>query len=490
MNPRTVAIAETGHPSYPAAPFHPAEVYPERVFEGTSRCSAAGPGDVYGAVRQLLDLLGLDAARRGTPRWNPFGDFIRPGSRVLIKPNLVRHFHPYGMDPQCLVTHGSVLRALCDYALMAAGPGGEVVIADAPLQSCDFGQVLALSGVGRLVEFYRANGARVEVRDLRLVRAVADSSSRWGRVLVQESNPGDPMGYTHIDLGARSLHARREAPEDRYRVTCYDPDRMLRHHSGGRHEYVIANTLLDADVVIDVPKMKTHHKAGITGALKNFIGINGHKDCLPHHVKGTPGQGGDEYLHESLPKRIDSWIQDAKEQHGGVLVKKSAALAHKVLYAVHMRERADSFWEGSWFGNDTISRTTIDLNRIVRYADRSGTMCAAPQRTVFSVVDGVIAGDRDGPLAPRPRPSGILLGGSNPAAVDTAMCRVMGFRAEAIPTLGHAFEGSEEFPLTDFAMRDIEVVSRQARWSGIDPRVAGDSLEFEAHRGWAGRVEL
>ena len=54
----------------------------------------------------------------------------------------------------------------------------------------------------------------------------------------------------------------------------------------GRHRYLVARELIEADVVFNVPKLKTHKKAGVTGALKNLVGINGHKAYLPHHRKG------------------------------------------------------------------------------------------------------------------------------------------------------------------------------------------------------------
>ena len=36
------------------------------------------------------------------------------------------------------------------------------------------------------------------------------------------------------------------------------------------NEYCISNTILDADVIINIPKLKTHKKAGITVCLKKF----------------------------------------------------------------------------------------------------------------------------------------------------------------------------------------------------------------------------
>jgi uncharacterized protein (DUF362 family) len=484
MQEPLVAIANTGAEAYPGAPFHPSRRFPE--YSGQE--FAPQHNAIYEGVRECFRLLGLDARKFGTPDWNPLGEWIRPGMNVLVKPNLVRHFHPYGFATDSLYTHGSVVRAVCDYVLIALQGAGQLVIADAPLQTCNFEEVCRLSGIKHVEDYYRDCGTSIAVRDLRLVSSHVQARSRLGRVLVKAENAGDPAGYTQVDLGQESLHAEREAGS-RYRVTCYDPEKMSLHHSGGKHEYVIANTLLEADVVLNLPKMKTHHKAGLTGALKNFIGINGHKDCLPHHIQGAAGRGGDEYLHPSALKGIDSWILDQKERGGGVLVQKGAAIVHRALRAVHMREHENGFWEGSWYGNDTISRTTIDLNRIAMYADKQGRMCPVPQRAIFTLVDGVVAGDKDGPLAPDPRPTGLLIAGGNPVAVDLILARLMGFRWEALPTLRHATQTDQRFSLMATSPDQVSAASNDSTWHRLSPNSDGASLQFEPHAGWKGHIE-
>ena len=481
--PGLVAVTDVGQGGYPDAPFSPSEPYPEHG--GASLSAVDNP--VYRGVRDLFISLGLDRSNVGTRHWNPLGEIVRPGDRVLVKPNLVRHYHPYGLDPLAIVTHASILRPICDYALIAAGSRGRLVIADAPLQSCDFTSVVKLSGLDRLTGYYGGRGIEMGLRDLRLVRAIVDNGTIWGNVLVQAQNAGDPMGYTNIDLGRSSAHAETGADSSRYRVTCYDPAGMARHHGQGKHEYVVANTLLEADVVINVPKLKTHQKAGITVAMKNFVGINGHKDCLPHHTKGTKAEGGDEYRTASWAKRTDSWLLDAKEQTGSVAVRKAAAAVHMALESVHRRQ---GYWAGSWYGNETIARTTIDLNRIVRYARPDGTMADRPQRTVFSVVDGVLAGDEDGPLAPTPRPAGLIMAGIDPVAVDAAAARIMGFKYRSVPTIRLALDGASGFRLAGFDEGELRIVSPLARWDGLSPQDAGDSLGFRPHQGWKGHLEL
>ena len=44
---------------------------------------------------------------------------------------------------------------------------------------------------------------------------------------------------------------------------------------------------------------------------------------------------------------------------------------------------ADENLEGSWYGNDTIWRTCLDLQRIVRYGKLDGSLAIVPQRTTI-----------------------------------------------------------------------------------------------------------
>jgi uncharacterized protein (DUF362 family) len=105
-------------------------------------------------------------------------------------------------------------------------------------------------------------------------------------------------------------------------LLCYDPNLMIAHHDKHRHEYLITNRVFEADLIINLPKLKTHIKAGLTGALKNLIGINGHKEFLPHHIKGSYLEGGDNYMNPSFLKEYMKILM----RKFGVKFKKIASL--------------------------------------------------------------------------------------------------------------------------------------------------------------------
>ena len=123
-----------GRPSYQgiSAPWGPGDNYPE-IDRLLGSASSAGPfNDVYASVRASLYGLGLDAENYGTPEWNPIGTLVAPGKQIILKPNWIRHWNPAedgrGGTVDSVITHGSVLRAVADYAMIAAGPEGNVAI--------------------------------------------------------------------------------------------------------------------------------------------------------------------------------------------------------------------------------------------------------------------------------------------------------------------------------------------------------------------------
>ena len=81
ISPIDVAVAQTATAAYPTEPpFDPPERYPELHPD----LWHLDPGNsVYAGVRETLHLLGLDAARYGTPAWNPMSAFVRPGDRAV-----------------------------------------------------------------------------------------------------------------------------------------------------------------------------------------------------------------------------------------------------------------------------------------------------------------------------------------------------------------------------------------------------------------------
>jgi hypothetical protein len=434
--------------------FSPHEAYPEYRFGHL----ASKPNPVYAMVRRTFAQIGLDGARFGTPEWNPLGGYIAPGSSVFILCNFVYHRRiqesQRRFEAKCI--HGSVLRALCDYALIAAGPNGIVRFGNSPLQSCVWDRVLEETGASAVIDFYRKHEAPVEAKDLRLF---VTERSFLGRVtsVEQRESWSDAV---EIAFGNESLLGEIESSDgrpSRFRISDYKPERIEAFHSGKLHRYVIHRAILESDAVISLSKLKTHEKVGITCGLKGFVGMVGHKDCLAHHRFGSAAIGGDEYPESLRVLHGVSAFQDwVCGRDADAFLQGPAQIADRTLRRILRRLGANM--AGAWWGNDTAWRMTLDLARIAHYANADGSMKPTLQRRHLSFIDGIIGGEGDGPLAPDPVSSGVLVFSDDVAIGDRVAARLMGFDPQAIPLIREAFR-SMPHPLTTSGASPTDVTS-------------------------------
>src|SRR6476659_2956868 len=336
---------------------------------------------LLGAIDGICADLGWSESNRGS-----FGAVIQPGDKVLLKPNFVldKNQGPWGMAP--MVTHQTIIHAAVKAALLAQP--ASVLVADAPIQNCDFDHLLRVTGLDEWAAELRSQESRfMGVQDL---RRTVSTNSNGRRVVSENVLPEDR--FVLYDLGSESLLEPITTPEEAFRVTCYDPRLMAQTHAPGRHRYLVAKDAIEADVVINLPKLKTHKKAGITCALKNFIVINGNKEYLPHHRIGGSNIGGDCYPGESRFKRIVEFALDRQNLAGSELGSRVwSGLATQLNRALNVVGDGLGI-EGSWAGNDTIWRTGLDLNRILIYGKLDGSLAATPQRKVIHLVDAIVAG--------------------------------------------------------------------------------------------------
>jgi uncharacterized protein (DUF362 family) len=433
------------------------------------------------ALRALLAQSGLDHSHLGSPDWNPLSTIIPKGAKVVVKPNWVHHhnFSDHGLD--CLVTHTCVIEAILHY--VAKAHPARILVGDAPVQGCNFAALMAAGHVLETIERFTTNNVNVSIKDFR--RTIQPSGSLGGRVQ-EDCRPMDE--FILYDLGSDSALEAITTPDSEFRVTMYNPDMLKRTHGPGKHQYLIARDVMEADVVINVPKLKTHKKACITGALKNVVGINGHKEYLPHHRKGGSQNGGDCYTGQSHLKSLVEDLLDATNRAQGTMTRRILADAVRVGMAFAKVVGVDNNYEGSWHGNDTVWRTSLDLQRVLHYGRADGTLADHMQRPVLTITDAIIAGQGDGPLAPTPSELGIMTLGVNTAAVEWVHALLMGLNPQHIPLTREAFV-SHRYPLTYFSPNDI-VVRVNGQPVATSKLYAQHGCAFRAPRGWQGHCEL
>ena len=242
--------------------------------------------------------------------------------------------------------------------------------------------------------------------------------------------------------------------------------------------------MIEADVVINLPKLKTHMKAGVTCALKNLIGINGNKEYLPHHRLGGAASGGDCYPGGSRLKRALEYVFDRQNTAPSAVEGRAWASAATQLYRVLHRTGGDRLGvEGSWSGNDTIWRTCLDLNRILLYGRADATLADRPQRRVLHVVDAIVAGQGNGPLAPQPLAMGLLLAGECAAAIDYVGALLLGYEPARVPLVSHAFDRFR-WPLAGFASDDVSLVGELGEGRARDVLGSRTAQEVVYPVGW------
>ena len=352
------------------------------------------------------------------------------GKKVLLKPNWVRH-DIVPSDEICLRTHDSFLLATLN-AVLKRRPKS-VLIGDAPIQGCDWSRVVTIQLREKIASLAEAYAVPVSVKDFRRVKFDGASND-----LKKDQSPIND--YLIFDVGPASfLEAITEEGKNNFRVTVYNPDRFIESHAKGMHKYCITRDFFDVDVVISLPKVKTHQKTGITAALKNIVGINGDKDFLPHHRIGGTGRGGDCYPGNNPVRYLAELAYDEANRNKGnqrFSVWKKVA---RLLWRLSGPNQYDDPG-AAWYGNDTTWRMVMDLNQIVHFGTADGRLASSQQRHFYSLSDGIVGGQGNGPLYPDPLPLGVMSFTNSSALHDTCMAHLMGMKAAKIPLLVAAMD--------------------------------------------------
>jgi uncharacterized protein (DUF362 family) len=441
----------------------------------TSR-DAKSSGNFYGDVQRIGQLV-RDAIVSGTLNHSdsvaPLKAIIAPGMNVLIKPNWVNNRNFSGRTTDSLITHPKFLLAVLAEVFKVSP--GKVVIGDAPIQECD---ITALVSDELQKKVFSMATCPVEFRDFR--RTVLDPGQ-----MSQKEDISPLERYVLFDIGSDSLLEPVSVPDGRFRVTRYDPGLLGKRHCRGRHQYLLCREAFEADVVINLPKLKTHRKAGITGALKNLVGLNGNKEFLPHHRTGGSAGKGDCYPGWAPLKMMAEYCLDEANRRIGTQAYSMWLSRAERLRALHGRF-GNTEIEGGWHGNDTVWRMVLDLNRLFLYGSADATLSEQRQRRCYSLTDALVAGEGEGPLAPRPVSLGAVTFSSSAPFADLAHSALMRFDYRKIPLIREAF-GRYRYGLVDALPERFEAVIEGSVFSLAELSHFG--MNVSPSRGWAGQIE-
>jgi uncharacterized protein (DUF362 family) len=450
-------------------------VTPERVSVWAGAANYNDRTAISKQVAEALEALALPA------------NFISPGDKVVLKPNWVKEHDERRPGPnqwEHVVTHPAVIEAVVQWVAPQLAGKGSITICDAPQTDSSFSRLRQYCQLDQMIArcTSRFPGVRIALLDLR--------PEEWhavdGVTVSKTELPGDPLGETHVKLNSASEFVGFGGQGKLYGAS-YDMAETNERHTGARHEYLLCATPMDADILINLPKLKTHKKVGITCALKNLVGINARKNWLPHHTEGTPEDGGDQFPRATTKARLEhTWMGAAKRW-----LKNRPGLSRlfvplKKVGRLYFGDTQSVVRSGNWHGNDTCWRMVLDLNKCLFFFDAKGQPRTKPLR-YLAVVDGIIGGEGNGPMAPDAKPAGVIIAGTHPLAVDCAAATVMGFDWEKIRLLKRGFD-LRELTFVPFTPPSMSITSNRPHWTGPLSQMT-DTFAFKPHFGWTGAIE-
>jgi uncharacterized protein (DUF362 family) len=438
----------------------------------------ADPAETISMVACSIDMLCLDE------------EFVRPGDKVVLKPNWVKeHDERYPGPGQWdhVVTHPSVIEGVIAWVAPRLQGSGSITVCDAPQTDSSFAALRKYCDLDSMIARCRAKwpDLKIELLDLR--------PEEWhtvdGVTVNKKELPGDPKGTVHVMLNEDSEFVGYHGLGQLYGAS-YNMGETREHHRDTTHEYMLCRTPMDADVLINIPKLKCHKKVGLTCALKNMVGINANKNWLPHHTEGTPENGGDQFPAATWKAKVEhSWMGRIKRLLYGRSLLSKLFVPVKKMGRMIFGDTQKVVRSGNWHGNDTCWRMVVDLNKSIFYYDSEGKPRTKPLR-YLAVVDAIIAGEGNGPMSPDAKPCGLIMAGTNPLAVDSVCCALMGFDWRKLKMLAGAFKISRK-KIAAFSHDEICVVSNK---SGMTKPLREyrkeDSLAFKPHFGWENAIEL
>jgi uncharacterized protein (DUF362 family) len=327
----------------------------------------------YNFVWQTVENLGLGSSS------NPLDDLIDDGNTVLIKPNWV----DFCTADYAVYTRPEVVRPLIDMAIAAGAT--TIYVGDGGADSAATNNVINNAGYSQMVSQLASSHPGITIQTVNLISL----SYGWHWISLGDNSSFAGSNYTHYDLGAAG-------------ATLYNHQHYQTADPQGVNPngqtlgwYAVNDRILDADVIINVPKMKTHQTMIATLSIKNLVGC-------------TQGCTYNEQASDCQPR------------------------------IPHHKTSGQDYY----FGNDIFWRAILDMNKIILYSDQNGVLQPTQQRKYLTVIDGIQAMEKSqhhsygggGVRYDRH----VVLASVDPVAADAVGCRIMGYDYSIIPSIVNA----------------------------------------------------
>ncbi len=248
----------------------------------------------YERVRDMV----WQAIEYGRPRAGSLEAKIRPGSWVVIKPNIV-FLRPQPSYRSGDVTDLRVTRAVVEYVARRSRAARITVAEGGSYRS------LWDPATDNVVS---QNGSRVDALSFDWGPEEFPGTGGSLARLLQEFGAAFPdKKFDYVDL---AYDAVRDAGGKFLRVETPRTARGVKAFSL-RPDYFVTNTIRNCDFLITVPVMKIHLDCGITACFKSYVGT------APREAYAVPGKFWNVNLHaqHAVEGRIDPFIADLAAFH-------------------------------------------------------------------------------------------------------------------------------------------------------------------------------
>lgn len=366
------------------------------------------------------------------PADNPLRDLVADmdgdgAVEVFIKPNTVEYYGNDGSERSAVYVHPAMLRPLVDMAVLAGAT--KIGVGDGSDGTGAF-FTSKLDPMGYTESYF--NQMRVAWPGVAIDRVDLNSPKRWTWVNLG-TQPGGASTYVGSGYTSSQLQKARDGASVSYFAATDSHGKAGPGTANCMGWLAIADAVLDADVVIDLAKLKVHYLGVNTAALKNWVGITMFSTYNLSNIYGC-------------------------------------RMAHNVYGA--------SSYEMQ-FGNDILWRELVDAHRAVLY-HRNAAIQSTPQRRYLCVVDAINGGERyHVPNKPWPVWLDTVLAGVDPVAVDAVGSRLQRYDFRRIPIVNnaHAVSVNSPWPIGTADPAMVRVVGEAAIDSQYDRLFAWETAQ-------------
>ncbi|MBI4579048.1 MAG: DUF362 domain-containing protein [Planctomycetes bacterium] len=287
------------------------------------------------------------------PSDNPLRDLVTDMNgdgivRVLIKPNTVEYYTPDAEGNRNPVyVHPAMIRPLID---MAARAGANRIYVGDGSDATGAYFTSKMDPMGYTQAYFNQLAALWPGVTIARVDFHNPRRFTWCGL---DTQPGGPSAYAGSGYTSSQLQKSREGGASSY-FSAADGHGLTGPGSSNCMGWLaISDELLDADVIIDLAKLKVHYLSVNTAVLKNWVGVTMYSTFDASNIGGC-------------------------------------RVAHNAYNAGNYEME---------FGNDILWREMVDAHRSVLYY-RNGTIHAAPQRRYLCIIDHLTRTIRCGTTPP------------------------------------------------------------------------------------------